>query len=50
MNHDGPQGADIALVNLDDKDKMFHLIEVQRGLAASQSAASKIQPAAHDAK
>jgi len=31
MNHNGPRGADIALVNLDDQDKMFHLIEVQRG-------------------
>jgi hypothetical protein len=31
MNHQGPQGADIALVNLDDKDKVFHLIEVHRG-------------------
>jgi len=31
MNHNGPRGADIALVNLDDKDKIFHLIEVRRG-------------------
>jgi len=30
MNHNGPRGADIALVNLDDQDKIFHLIEVQR--------------------
>jgi hypothetical protein len=30
MSHNGPRGADIALVNLDTKDKIFHLIEVQR--------------------
>ncbi|MEI7532777.1 MAG: hypothetical protein WCK57_00275 [Verrucomicrobiae bacterium] len=40
MNHNGPRGADIALVNLDDKDKIFHLIEVQRGAAEALSAAS----------
>ena len=33
MNHNGPRGADIALVNLDDQDEIFHLIEVQRGAA-----------------
>jgi hypothetical protein len=35
MNHNGPRGADLALVNLDDQDKIFHLIEVQRGAAKS---------------
>jgi hypothetical protein len=35
MNHNGPRGADIALVNLDDQDEIFHLIEVQRGAAKS---------------
>jgi hypothetical protein len=30
MNNNGPQGADIALINLDDRDKIFHIIEVQR--------------------
>jgi len=34
MNHDGPRGADIALVNIDDKDKIFHLIQVQREVRA----------------
>ena len=28
MHKNGPQGADIALVNLDDKDKIFHMIWV----------------------
>ncbi|MEI7851427.1 MAG: hypothetical protein WCH86_06300 [Kiritimatiellales bacterium] len=35
MNNNGPQGADIALVNLDDQDKIFHIIEVQRGMPAA---------------
>lgn len=35
MNHNGPRGADLALVNLDTKDKIFHLIEVQRGVPAA---------------
>ena len=43
--------ADIALVNLDDKDKMFHLIEVQRGNADARSAAAgKTQSATPEAK
>jgi hypothetical protein len=51
MNHNGPQGADIALVNLDDKDKIFHLIEVQRGDQKPLRASSnKTQPTANDAK
>ena len=42
MNNNGPQGADIALVNLDDKDKIFHIIEVQRGMPeASGTSAAK---------
>jgi len=49
MNHNGSQGADIALVNLDDKDKLFHLIEVQRGDPKTVRASdSKTQPAAND--
>ena len=40
LNHNGPQGADIALVNLDDKDKIFHLIEVQREVRALLPTAS----------
>ncbi len=31
MNNHGPQGAEVALINLDDTDERFHLIEVQRG-------------------
>ena len=51
MNHNGPQGADIALVNLDDKDKIFHLIEVQRvERQAMTASASKTQSANRDAK
>jgi len=42
MNHNGPQGADFALVNLDDKDKVFHLIEVQREVTAPRPTASKM--------
>lgn len=30
MNNHGPQGADIALLNLDATDEIFHIIEVQR--------------------
>ncbi|UCE07243.1 MAG: hypothetical protein JSW07_04200, partial [bacterium] len=30
MKHNGPRGADIALVNTDDKDDIFHLIEIER--------------------
>jgi hypothetical protein len=49
MNHNGSQGADIALVNLDDKDKLFHLIEVQRGDPKTVRASdSKTQPATND--
>ena len=33
MSHNGPRGADIALVNLDAEDKIFHLIEVHRGVS-----------------
>jgi hypothetical protein len=51
MNHNGPRGADIALVNLDDKDKIFHLIEVQRGeMKALRATGSNTQPAANAAK
>jgi hypothetical protein len=42
MNHNGPQGADFALVNLDDKDKVFHLIEVQREVTAPRPTASNV--------
>jgi len=42
MNHNGPQGADIALVNLDDKDKVFHLIELQREVTATLPTASNM--------
>jgi hypothetical protein len=42
MNHNGPRGADIALVNLDDKDKIFHLIEVQREVTAPRPTASNV--------
>jgi hypothetical protein len=44
MNHHGPQGADIALVNLDDKDKIFHIIEVQRDMPE----ASALRPPAEN--
>jgi hypothetical protein len=30
MNNNGPMGADIALINADDKDHIFHIIEVTR--------------------
>jgi hypothetical protein len=30
MKHGGPLGADLALINLDGKDHIFHLIEVKR--------------------
>ena len=30
MKHNGPKGADIALVNTDDKDDIFHIIEISR--------------------
>ena len=42
MNHNGPQGADIGLVNLDDKDEVFHLIEVQREVTAPLPTASNM--------
>jgi hypothetical protein len=42
MNHNGPQGADFALVNLDDKDKVFHLIEVQREVTVPRPTASNM--------
>jgi len=30
MKHNGPRGSDIALVNTDDKDDIFHIIEISR--------------------
>jgi hypothetical protein len=32
MKHNGPRGSDIALVNTDDKDDIFHIIEISRNL------------------
>ncbi|MCK4920212.1 MAG: hypothetical protein KAS71_04150, partial [Bacteroidales bacterium] len=33
LNRNGPLGADIALINTDGKDDIFHMIEVEKGVA-----------------
>jgi hypothetical protein len=30
MKHNGPRGSDLALVNTDDKDDIFHIVEIER--------------------
>jgi hypothetical protein len=32
LSHKGPEGCDFALVNLDDKDDIFHMIEIEKGV------------------
>jgi len=33
LNRNGPQGADFALINTDGKDDIFHMIQVEKGVA-----------------
>ncbi|MCF8379216.1 MAG: T9SS type A sorting domain-containing protein [Bacteroidales bacterium] len=34
LDHNGPQGADFALINTDGKDDIFHMIQVEKGVAS----------------
>jgi hypothetical protein len=50
MRRGGPKGSDLALVNTDDQDDLFSLIEVNRGIPAALPAAdnpsASVRPAA----
>ena len=45
MKHGGPKGSDLALVNADEKDDVFSIVEIHRGKGIPQWMPAGSQPA-----